>query len=749
MIVRRRIFAKGLVQGVGFRPAVARAAREFGFSGWVRNTRQGAQIELQGPEPELSAFLGQFRAFLPHAALIDSLEWAEVPVLALESGFSIVESAIVGPNRFSVPPDVAMCPDCEREFLDPANRRYLYPFISCGSCGPRYTFMSDMPYDRRNTAMAAFPLCERCRAEYDNPSDRRYHIEGFCCPDCGPRLGGFEEGIAVLASGGVAAIKGIGGYHLACLADAAAPVALLREKKQRPRKPLAVMYPGLDALERAAFLLPEERRAVVSAEAPIVLIPKRRFRQLPDSGIAPDNSSIGVFIPYSPLHKAVLRRLARPLALTSVNLPGDPLVIDDDAARKGLVGVASAIISHDRKILKRADDGVLFFALGQAFPVRKGRGSAPRPLKLSAPSPFPILALGAELKSTVTVVSGEDLATSPHIGDLESLPTFEHFRKTVLDMLDYYGVEPALVVSDLHPDYESTRFGKELARERGLPFLQVQHHHAHLLTVLPESGRMDGSDVVLGIVLDGTGYGQDGSLWGGELLLAKNADFERMGHLALLPLAGGEAAILEPWRIAAGLGMLHYVPEGRSAREVETVARLAMNPSLTPMTSSCGRLFDAAAAILGFDRRIGFEGEAAMWLEGLASEADRPEVLPEFPALDSRALLGLLAERAREPHAAGRDALSALALGFHVALAENMAGEAAAQARRLGLDELALSGGVFQNRIFLEALVGALERRGLATLTSRSIPANDGGISVGQAVAGILAARSGKRLACV
>ncbi len=755
MISRRRIFAKGLVQGLGFRPAIALAARERALSGWVRNTRRGALIEIQGEDDAVSAFLADFTTLLPRGARIDSLEWSKIAVSPGERGFEIAASDAEGSSRFSVPPDLALCPDCEAEFLDPRNRRYLHPFISCGACGPRYTYLREMPYDRSRTSMAAFPPCERCRAEYEDPADRRYHIEGFCCPDCGPRLSGLEEGIAALLAGKVVAVKGIGGYHLACLADEAGAVSSLREGKDRPRKPLAVMYPDLGALRRAAELLDEEAEALASAEAPIVLIPKRRFAILPDSGIAPGNPSIGVFLPYSPLHKLLLMRVARPLALTSANLPGDPLIIDDEAARSALAGKVAAIVAHDRRILKRADDGVaLALSAGadagpgkavRVIPLRRGRGSAPRPLRLDLPSPIPILALGAELKSTISVVSGEDLATSPHIGDLEGYSAFEHFRRTVLEMLDYYGVTPELVVADLHPDYESTRFGRELAEERGIPFLQVQHHHAHLLSALVDTGALEGPKPALGIVLDGTGYGSDGGIWGGEILLAKGCGFERLGRLEPIPLPGGEAAIREPWRIAAGLGLLARPPEGRAPEELEAVARIAREGDLSPKTSSCGRLFDAAAAILGFDRRIGFEGEAAMWLEALASEALSPAPLPEFPPLDGPALLALLADRAR---AGGESSRASLALAFHLGLAENVAEAAAAIARPGGFKELALSGGVFQNRIFHEAMVDALERRGILSLVGLRVPVNDGGISVGQAAAGILAAREGGIVPC-
>jgi len=773
MIARQRLIARGLVQGVGFRPAVALAARKRGLSGLVRNVREGAIVEVQGDEGAVLAFRQDFASFLPGPASLDSLDCAAIAPVPEEAAFAVAPSGTEGPNRFSVPPDMALCPDCLREFLDPSDRRYLYPFISCGACGPRYTYMSDLPYDREATAMAAFPLCPKCRAEYEDPSDRRYHIEGISCPECGPRVDGLEGGIAALRSGLVAAIKGVGGFHLACLAGEAAPVALLRARKDRPRKPLAVMYPSLAALDEATCLLDAEREALASPRSPIVLVPKRRFKVPPAELVAPHNASIGVMVPYSPLHALVLREIGRPLVMTSANLPGDPLVIDDEAARSGLAGVADAIVGHDRRIMRRADDGVALACSGVMLSLREGRGSAPRPIKLVRPCPVPVLAVGAQLKSTVSVVSGDDLATSPHIGDLEGLAAYEHFRSTVHDMLDWYGVEPELVVCDLHPGYESTRFAEEYARSRGIPLLRVQHHYAHLLAAALDRDALEldalsDTESLLGLVLDGTGYGGDGSAWGGEIILARGAGFERRGHLSLVPLPGGEAAIREPWRIAAGLGLLGYLPEGRSEREVEAVARAAQDASMSPPTSSCGRLFDAAAAILGFDSPVTYEGEAAMWLEALASEAveagdranaagaaprgsaapratspDASAALPPPRDLDGRSLLAALSARAPDPRRADPDELRELALGFHLALAEGLAGAAATEARDLGLGELYLSGGVFQNRIFTEAIVAALRRHCVEPILSRRAPVNDAGVSIGQAVAGSIAVRSG------
>lgn len=749
MIERRSIFASGLVQGVGMRPAVAREARALGITGWVRNARGGTEIEVQGEAEALERFRSRLASALPPPARIDRLSLRSLTPLPGERAFEIGQSDEEGDCRFSAPPDLALCPDCEREFLDPRDRRYHYPFISCGSCGPRYSFIASMPYDRSRSAMSAFPLCDRCRAEYEDPSDRRYHIEGISCPDCGPRVSGLEAGLATLESGGIAAIKGVGGYHLACLAGSDEAVSRLRSRKARPYKPLAVMYPDLERLERATRLSPEERRLLGSSEAPIVLVPKGRFALPPSSLIAPDNPAIGVFLPYSPLHKLVLSALGRPLALTSANLPGDPLVVDDEAAKTAFSSYA-AIISHDRQILHRVDDGVAMVAAGRAIPIRMGRGAAPRSLRLGRPSRAPILALGAQLKSTVCVVSGAQLALSPHIGDLEGAAAYGHFERMAMEMLDFYGVEPALVAADLHPGYESTGFGRAFAEARGIPLLQVQHHYAHLLSVLLDSGALDDGDEgpglrpALGLVLDGTGYGPDGTIWGGELLLARGAtEFERLAHLSLLPLPGGEAAILEPWRICAGLGLMREPPPGRTMADLALVERIAADPALSPRSSSCGRLFDAAAAILGFGGAVGFEGEAAMWLEALASEARRPARLPGFDPWDGPALLEMLSELAPDPLGMDRELLAALALGFHVSLAESLAAAAAEEAERRSLRELALSGGVLQNRIFAEAILGALRKLRIPALLPSRVPVNDGGISAGQAAAGILALESG------
>jgi hydrogenase maturation protein HypF len=760
MIARRRLLVSGTVQGVGFRPAVARAAGLAGFTGWVANTPGGAEIEVQGDEGALGDFIHGFASLLPPRASVETLSVEEL-VPRAEEGFSIRSSGAVGiggsraqgASRFSVPPDLAICPACRAEFEDPKNRRYRHPFISCGDCGPRYSYIVELPYDRAGTTMAEFPMCPACRAEYENPRDRRFHIEGFCCPDCGPVLKGFEEGLSTLRGGGIVAVKGIGGYHLACLADKPEAVAELRRRKDRPSKPLAVMYPSLEALEAAASLLPEEVAILCSEEAPILLLPKDRFKSRPLESLAPDNPALGVFLPYAPLQILLLGELGRPLVMTSANMPGDPLIIDDAAARKGLRGVVDGLIHHDRRIISRADDGVVLFQGPGTTRIRNGRGSVPRPFRLASPTPKGVLAVGGELKSTVCVASGLDLVASPHIGDLENEPTFLSFRSAADSMLAYYSVRPGIVACDLHPDYESTRYAIEYAERLDIPLVRVQHHYAHLLSVLLDLGRIwaPGEGPFLGIILDGTGYGSDGTIWGGEILIGDIGGFERAAHLSHLILPGGEAAIREPSRILAAHGL--ELPGSRPAAESEAIGKIALKSDLSPRSSSCGRLFDAAAALLGFDRRVSFEGEAAIWLENLASEADVCETKAgeaavseaptfDFPPMDGLALLRALREAASEPKAMNRAGLSRLAHGFHVSLARNIAEEAARIAKGRGLTEAFLSGGVYQNRIFTRAIVTELARRGIAARMGERVSPNDACISVGQAAYAIGAAGS-------
>ena len=574
---RRRLRARGVVQGVGFRPFVYRLAREHGLSGYVLNDGDGVLIEIEGGE--LDRFAVDLRSRAPALARIESLTSEVVEPLG-EGEFSIVESVASGHTAL-IPPDVATCGECLRELFDPADRRYRYPFINCTQCGPRFTIVRAVPYDRPNTTMAGFPLCPDCRREYEDPLDRRFHAEPIACPVCGPQLSmPLEEAAAVLDGGGILAVKGLGGYHLACDAGDEETVARLRARKHREAKPFAVMS---DEPELLVHVNSAELELLRSRERPIVLL--RRVPGAPVAeSVAPGSPWLGVMLPYTPLHHLLYRDFGGPLVMTSGNLSDEPIAFEDDEARSRLGGIADAFLTHDRPIHRRCEDSVV----RRAFPVRRSRGFAPSPLPLS--SSQPLVAAGAELKSTFCVATGEGAFLSPHLGDLDSEAAYGAFVADLVLYLDMLGVGPELVACDLHPEYLATKW----AHEQGLPLVEVQHHHAHAAACLAEH-REDGP--ALALVFDGTGLGTDGTLWGGELLRCDLASFERLAGLEPVPLPGGEAAVRQPWRVAAAhlerAGLPVPWPRWSTVRE-----SLKAN---APPSSGMGRLFDAVAAVLGFD----------------------------------------------------------------------------------------------------------------------------------------------------
>lgn len=737
-ITRRRITVKGIVQGVGFRPAIAKEAALRKLTGTVANTRDSVEIEVQGPSSSVQRYIDEFYTFLPPNALIAYFNEEPVPVLPEEKLFVIIESKENGPTRFSIPPDIAMCDQCRAEFNDPSDRRYRYPFITCGNCGPRYTYMKDMPYDRVKTTMSDFPFCEKCAAEYNDPSDRRYHIEGFSCPVCGPAVEGFDEAVEALIGGKVAAIKGLGGYHIACSAIDYNTVALLRERKKRPGKPFALMFRSVDAAREYADVSPEEEKLLKSKVSPIVIVKLK-----PGSGIAeniaPDNGYLGIMIAYTPLHQLILDRVNIPLVMTSANISGDPLIIDDDKAKKELDGIADVYLMHNRKILKRADDSISWVYKGEEINVRMGRGRMPFPIKLPEVSPEKILSVGAELKSNISVASEDNLVTSNHIGDLETPETFMHFCETIDEMLGYYDVEPDAVVADLHPDYESTSFAVEYSEKKNIKLLRVQHHYAHFLSCYYENV-VKGE--AAGIIFDGTGYGLDGTIWGGEIITGDLHSFERRGHLSQFPLPGGERAIREPWRILSGLLDREKYDEAcswvnKSLRD--NIYEISANRSFSPLTSSAGRLFDAAGALLGFRRDVTYEAEAAIYLEKLALGSDTEDFInvPRVDVngvylIDSKFLINEIFKMKQM-----QEDLRYLAKIFHNSLAEAGAVTAASVCAETGIRTVLLSGGVFQNRIMLEQAEKRLASKGLTVLFNKKIPSNDAGISAGQAIYGV------------
>jgi hydrogenase maturation protein HypF len=702
-VERRRIRVTGVVQGVGFRPFVYGLARRRGIGGFVLNDGSGVLVEAEGEVAALDAFTAGLRAEAPPLARVDGVATAPLPALG-ETGFRILASAPTGRSAL-IPADVATCEDCLRELFDPDDRRYRYPFTNCTQCGPRFTIVRGVPYDRPLTTMAGFPLCDDCRREYEDPLDRRFHAEPVCCPVCGPALSlPLERAVELLRGGAILAVKGLGGYHLACDAANERAVGRLRARKLREDKPFAVMTAAPGELGELA---PGELELLHARERPIVIVRRRSDARAAPS-VAPGTQWLGLLLPYTPLHHLLLHDFGGPLVLTSGNRSDEPIAYADDEARERLGGIADAFLAHDRPIHRRCEDSVL----RRQFPIRRSRGYVPAALPLPRAARGPLLAVGAELKSTFCVVRGRNAFLSAHLGDLdgeEAYRAFHHDLALYLDMLD---VRPETIAHDLHPEYLATKW----ALEQDAELVGVQHHHAHAAACLAEHGE---TSPALALVFDGTGYGTDGTLWGGELLRCDLAGFERLAHLAPVPLPGGEAAIRQPWRTAAAyLEQAHRpVPWSRWA---EVRASLAVN---APLSSGMGRLFDAVAALLGVREEVSYEGQAAIELEQLAGDTAAEPYAWRFG--DGAALVATV----HDDLSAGR-ARAEIAAAFHESVA---AGAAAACAEAAGARAVVLSGGSFQNLRLLASTRARLEAAGFRVLSHRLVPPNDGGISYGQA----------------
>ncbi len=761
-----RLRVAGVVQGVGFRPFVHRLAVRHALRGWVRNTTGDVEIAVVGESLELERFVAELRAEAPPLARIDRLDREPVAPEAF-GAFRIVESESGGTVGQWVSPDVATCDACAAELFDPANRRFRYPFITCTDCGPRYTVIERMPYDRERTTMRGFTQCPACRREYAEIGDRRYHSETNSCPACGPRLAfldaagreqAADDPVAAaafaLCTGGIVAVRGLGGFHLAADATDERAVQRLRRGKNRDGKPLAVMVRTLDDARRLAAVSGAEAEWLQRPSRPIVVLDRR-----PDARVAPavcgPLRTIGVMLPYTPVHLLLLEAAGRPLVMTSGNHAGQPLAASLADARRDLGDVAEAYLTHDRDIVARIDDSVLRVAhdgaagegaggagagAGVTILMRRARGFAPLPVALPVATPAPLVAVGAHLKNTFTIAVGRDAYVSPHVGDLETLETADHWRATCDAFRRLFRVQPAVAVRDLHPQYLSTRLAEELGLDR---IEVVQHHHAHIAAVAGEHGVRE---PVIGVAFDGTGYGDDGHTWGAEILVADLTGYRRVGQLRYAPLPGGDVGARSPWRVA--LGYLSLEPDrgdafrlafaGVEPRIVETVRRQVAQDLNSPLASSMGRLFDAAAAVLGVCRLSRFEGEAAMRLEAAAGR-HAGAVLPfggegavdgaGTCVFDPLPLLTALGERALREEDTG-----ALAAAFHESVAAGTAGAVRAIAEREGVHQVALGGGVFQNARLLMSLSRRLEAFGLRVLTARTLPPNDGGVSYGQAV---------------
>jgi hydrogenase maturation protein HypF len=706
--VRVRARVRGVVQGVGFRPAVHRLARRHGLGGFVLNDGEGVMIEAEGAAAELEAFLRAVQDEAPPLARVESLV-AEPRAPTGERLFTVRASDRGGGASALVPPDVATCDDCLRELFDPADRRYRYPFVNCTNCGPRFTIVVGTPYDRPATTMAGFPLCADCRREYEDPADRRFHAEPIACPACGPRLDlPLEEAVARLRMGEIVAVKGLGGWHLACRADDEAAVARLRERKHREEKPLAVLTADPGSL---AVLSPDEEALLRSPARPIVLVRRRPGAPVAD-GVAPGSPWLGLLLPYTPLHHLLCADLGVPLVLTSGNRSDEPIAVGDDEARARLGGIADAFLGHDRPIHRRCEDSVV----GSGSVLRRSRGFAPAGIPLPVAARRPLVAAGAELKSTFCVARKAEAFLSAHLGDLDGELAFRAFRDDLALYLEMLGVEPEAVACDLHPEYLATKW----ARAQGLPLVEVQHHHAHAASCLAEHGL---AGEALAVVLDGTGYGSDGTLWGGEVLRFDLEGFERVAGLEPVPLPGGEAAIREPWRAAAA-----YLE--RAGRPVPwerwTVVRESLRAN-APLSSGMGRLFDAAAAVLGVRERVSYEGQAAVELEHLAAS----EPAAPYPCrVEGGTIHGPdLVAAVHDDLAAGRPR-AAIAAAFHEGVARAVV-RACVEAG--GPKLVALSGGCFANLRLRRSVAGGLRAHGLEPLVHRLVPPTDGGIAFGQA----------------
>ncbi len=700
---RWRLSVRGVVQGVGFRPFVYTLARRHGLAGFVRNDGDGVVIEAEGNAGDLEAFALALRAEAPPLSRVGGIVTRPLTPRG-DMEFAIAASAPRGRNAL-VPPDIATCDACLRELFDPADRRYRYAFVNCTQCGPRFTIVVRMPYDRRNTTMAGFPLCVDCRREYDDPADRRFHAEPIACSVCGPRLTlPLEEAAGLLRSGAILAVKGLGGYHLACDAANEEAVSRLRARKHREEKPFAVMTTAPDEL---AEIDGAEASLLRSKERPIVLV-RRLAGALLAPSVAPRTVWVGLMMPYTPLHHLLLADMGHALVMTSGNRADEPIATDDDEARERLGGIADAFLANNRPIYRRCEDSVV----RSSFPIRRSRGFAPGALRLPVAAPRPLVAAGAELKSTFCVARGSEALVSPHLGDLDSELAYRAFR-TDLDLyLTMLGVEPELIAHDLHPEYLSTKW----ALEQDAETVGVQHHHAHAAACLAEHGRRGPA---LALVFDGTGYGTDGTLWGGELLRCDLASFERVAWLDPVPLPGGETAVREPWRMAA---MYLELAERPVPFERWALVRESLKVN-APLSSGMGRLFDAVAALLGLRERVTYEGQAAVELTELAGETVADPYAWRF---------GSGAELVRAAHddlAAGRPRAE-IAAAFHEAVA---AGAAAACVEAAHPFTVVLSGGSFQNLRLLVSTRRRLEAAGFQVLTHRVVPPNDAGISYGQA----------------
>lgn len=768
---RLKVVARGAVQGVGFRPFIYRLATHLGLNGWVLNSSGGLFIEVEGTEENLNSFLLRLDIEKPPRAVIRSLEFSFLDPVGF-SGFEIRKSEETGEKTVAILPDIAVCHECREEASDSLDRRFLYPFTNCTNCGPRFTIIEALPYDRPNTTMKGFRMCPDCQREYEEPMDRRFHAQPIACPLCGPALelwtqkreivaegqSALLKAVRAVKEGKILALKGLGGFHLIVDAGNERAIARLRERKRREEKPFALMFSSLDEVKKCCEVSPLEERLLLSPEAPVVLLKKRdsglgvrdsaREPRVADN-VAPDNPYLGVMLPYTPLHHILIQELGFPIVATSGNLTDEPIVTDEKEALTRLEGIADTFLVHNRPIVRHTDDSIARITLGRELILRRARGYAPLPIRCRGgvtPSLPKILAVGAHLKNTVAISLKDQVFISQHIGDLETEEAHGAFRRTIEDFKKLYDFEPEAVACDMHPDYLSTKYARSLR----LPTIEVQHHHAHVAACMAEN-ELEGT--VLGISWDGTGYGTDGTIWGGEFLLADYASFKRVCHFRLFRLPGGEKAVRETRRTALGilyelfgeeaLGMDEIpIIRGFQKEEIRIFGQMMRKNINSPVTSSVGRIFDGIAALIGLKQKASFEGQAAMELEYITKDGIESSYTFDVMEKESQPRLSIpqsppsyIVDWARIVLAVLEDVEEGISKEEIATKFHNTLSEIAVYAARLsGIEKVVLTGGVFQNRYLTERTYRRLEEEGFKPYTHQRVPPNDGGISLGQAV---------------
>ncbi len=766
MLVRKRLTITGVVQGVGFRPFIWRRATALGLSGWVGNESGGVIAEVQGENDTVAAFITGLAAAAPPLAVVEHVAIEDGLPAAPELTFEIRASAARPGRSTPLPPDIATCDACRAEVADPADRRHGYPFTNCTDCGPRYTIITDLPYDRTATTMRPFEMCAACAAEYHDPASRRFHAQPNACPACGPtvwlcrsdavavertaaRLVGdaaIEAARDLLRAGGILAVKGLGGFHLACDATNAAAVARLRDRKQRVGKPLAVMVADVGAARAVAEVGADEAELLASRERPIVLLrptDAAAYGNALARAVSPGNDFIGVLLPYAPLHELLCRGMPA-LVMTSGNVSEEPIVHDNATAARVLAPLADALLLHDRDIHLACDDSVVRRMAGGVVPIRRSRGYAPLPIALGGPGPS-VLAVGGELKATLCITRADYAFMSQHLGDMGNLETLDALAHTAEHMLRLFRVEPTAVVADLHPGYLSTEWARQFAAERGIPLVRVQHHEAHVAALRAES-RIDAATPFIGVCFDGTGYGagEPAQIWGGEFFSGPAGGMQRAAHLESFPLPGGDASIRQPWRVAlavlqaSGVPWDEQLPPVAAARGLDVLRRQLERQINCVPTTSMGRLFDAVASLVGARHDISYEAEAALNLETLAARGDMPTryafgvVGGALPLrIDWRPVIAAIAADVLAGVSPAR-----IAAGFHAAVAA-MTVEVSGRLRQAGAgDTVGLTGGVFQNAVLTERAAAGLAAAGFRVVLHRVVPPNDGGLALGQAVLG-------------